>query len=142
MTRLRSCRQYHKEKGRKHSVPFYVDKLGRLRSLLLNVCQFLDVGKVEKSDPWVGTYICGDEWDGATYLVLTAEKEFYRYQQFKMLEKDAYSVDEDGQVTLLEDNGAVLLYAGQRLWYVRDGQTAPYEKMSDQAVFVNVEEEG
>lgn len=31
MTRLRSCRQYHKEKGRKHSVPFYVDKLGRLR---------------------------------------------------------------------------------------------------------------
>ena len=67
-------------------------------SLLLNVCQFLDVGKVEKSDPWVGTYICGDEQDGATYLVLTAEKEFYRYQQFKMLEKDAYSVDEDGQV--------------------------------------------
>ena len=111
-------------------------------SLLLIVCQFLDVGKVEKSDPWVGTYICGDEWDGATYLVLTAEKEFYRYQQFKMLEKDAYSVDEDGQVTLLEDNGAVLLYAGQRLWYVRDGQAAPYEKMSDQAVFVNVEEEG
>ena len=83
----------------------------------MNVCQFLDVGKVEKSDPWVGTYICGDEWDGATYLVLTAEKEFYRYQQFKMLEKDAYSVDEDGQAE-------------------------PYEKTSDQAVFVNVQEEG
>ena len=56
--------------------------------------------------------------------------------------KAAYSVDEDGQVTLSEDNGAVLLYAGQRLWYVRDGQAAPYEKMSDQAVFINVEEEG
>ena len=51
-------------------------------------------------------------------------------------------MDEDGQVTLSEDNGAVLLYAGQRLWYVRDGQAAPYEKMSDQAVFINVEEEG
>ena len=109
-------------------------------SLLLNVCQFVGVGHTEKASPWVGTYICGDEWNGATYLVLTAEKEFYRYQQFKMLEKDAYSVDEDGQVTLLEDNGAVLLYAGQRLWYVRDGQAAPYEKMSDQAVFINVEE--
>ena len=111
-------------------------------SLLLNVCQFVGVGHTEKASPWVGTYICGDEWDGATYIVLTAEKEFYWYQQFKMLEKDAYSVDEDGQVTLSEDNGAVLLYAGQRLWYVRDGQAAPYEKMSDQAVFINVEEEG
>lgn len=76
-------------------------------SLLLNVCQFVGVGHTEKASPWVGAYICGDEWDGATYIVLTAEKEFYRYQQFKMLEKDAYSVDEDGQVTLLEDNGAV-----------------------------------
>ena len=97
-------------------------------SLLLNVCQFVGVGHTEKASPWVGTYICGDEWDGATYIVLTADRE--------------YSVDEDGQVTLSEDNGAVLLYAGQRLWYVRDGQAAPYEKMSDQAVFVNVEEEG
>ncbi len=111
-------------------------------SLLLNVCQFLDVGKVEKSDPWVGTYICGDERDGATYIVLTSDREYYRYQQFGTPEKAAYSVDEDGQVTLSEDNGAVLLYAGQRLWYVQDGQAAPYEKMSDQAVFVNVEEEG
>ncbi len=111
-------------------------------SLLLNVCQFLDVGKVEKASPWVGTYICGDEWDGATYIVLTADREYYRYQQFGTPEKAAYSVDEDGQVTLSEDNGAVLLYAGQRLWYVRDGQAAPYEKMSDQAVFINVEEEG
>lgn len=45
-------------------------------SLLLNVCQFVGVGHTEKASPWVGTYICGDEWDGATYLVLTAEKEF------------------------------------------------------------------
>ena len=65
-----------------------------------------------------------------------------RIGTFGTPEKAAYSVDEDGQVTLSEDNGAVLLYAGQRLWYVQDGQAAPYEKMSDQAVFVNVEEEG
>lgn len=108
-------------------------------SLLLNVCQFLDVGKVEKSDPWVGTYICGDEWDGATYIVLTAEKEFYRYQQFKMLEKDAYSVDEDGQITLNKNGGAVMLYADQRIWSIQDGKVEPYEKKSDQAVFVNVD---
>ena len=108
-------------------------------SLLLNVCQFLDVGKVEKSDPWVGTYICGDEWDGATYIVSTAEKEFYRYQQFKMLEKDAYSVDEDGQITLNKNGGAVMLYADQRIWSIQDGKVEPYEKKSDQAVFVNVD---
>lgn len=108
-------------------------------SLLLNVCQFLDVGKVEKSDPWVGTYICGDEREGATYIVLTAEKEFYRYQQFKMLEKDAYSVDEDGQITLNENGGAVMLYADQRIWSIQDGKVEPYEKKSDQAVFVNVD---
>lgn len=111
-------------------------------SLLLNVCQFVGVGHTEKADPWVGTYICGDERDGATYIVLTSEREYYQYQQFGTPEKGSYAVDEDGQVTLSEDNGAVLLYAGQRLWYVQDGQAAPYEKKSDQAVFVNVEEEG
>ena len=111
-------------------------------SLLLNVCQFVGVGHTEKADPWVGTYICGDERDGETYIVLTSEREYYRYQQFGTPEKAAYSVDEDGQVTLSKDNGAVILYAGQRLWYVQDGQAEPYEKMSDQAVFVNVEEEG
>ncbi len=51
-------------------------------SLLLNVCQFVGVGHTEKASPWVGTYICGDEWDGATYIVLTADREYYRYQQF------------------------------------------------------------
>ena len=111
-------------------------------SLLLNVCQFVGVGHTEKADPWVGTYICGDERNDATYIVLTSEREYYRYQQFGTPEKAAYSVDEDGQVTLSEDNGAVLLYAGQRLWYVQDGQAEPYEKKSEQAVFVNVEEEG
>lgn len=111
-------------------------------SLLLNVCQFVGVGHTEKASPWVGTYICGDEWDGATYIVLTSEREYYRYQQFGTPEKAAYSVDADGQVTLSEDNGAVLLYTGQRLWYVQDGQAATYEKTSDQAVFINVEEEG
>lgn len=111
-------------------------------SLLLNVCQFVGVGHTEKANPWVGTYICGDERDGATYIVLTSEREYYRYQQFGTPEKATYSVDEDGQVTLSKDNGAVILYAGQRLWYVRDGQAEPYEKTYDQAVFVNVEEEG
>lgn len=111
-------------------------------SLLLNVCQFVGVDHTEKASPWVGTYICGDERNGATYIVLTSEREYYRYQQFGTPEKATYSVDEDGQVTLSEDNGAVLLYAGQRLWYVQDGQAEPYEKTSDQAVFVNVEEEG
>lgn len=111
-------------------------------SLLLNVCQFVGVGHTEKASPWVGTYICGDERNDATYIVLTSEREYYRYQQFGTPEKAAYSVDEDGQVTLSKDNGAVLLYAGQRLWYVQDGQAEPYEKTSDQAVFVNVEEEG
>ena len=111
-------------------------------SLLLNVCQFVGVGHTEKASPWVGTYICGDERDGATYIVLTSEREYYRYQQFGTPVKAAYSVDEDGQVTLSKDNGAVLLYAGQRLWYVQDGQAEPYEKTYDQAVFVNVEEEG
>ena len=111
-------------------------------SLLLNVCQFVGVGHTEKANPWVGTYICGDERNGATYIVLTSEREYYRYQQFGTPEKAAYSVDEDGQVTLSKDNGAVLLYADQRLWYVQDGQAEPYEKTSDQAVFVNVEEEG
>ena len=47
-------------------------------SLLLNVCQFVGVGHTEKASPWVGTYICGDEWDGATYIVLTSEREYYR----------------------------------------------------------------
>lgn len=108
-------------------------------SLLLNVCQFVGVGHTEKADPWVGTYICGDERNGATYIVLTSEREYYQYQQFGTPEKATYSVDEDGQITLSEDNGAVLLYAGQRLWYVQDGQAEPYEKTSDQAVFVNVE---
>ena len=108
-------------------------------SLLLNVCQFVGVGHTEKASPWVGTYICGDERDGATYIVLTSEREYYRYQQFGTPEKATYSVDEDGQVILSKDNGAVLLYAGQRLWYVQDGQAEPYEKTSDQAVFVNVE---
>lgn len=108
-------------------------------SLLLNVCQFVGVGHTAKADPWVGTYICGDEQNGATYIVLTSEREYYRYQQFGTPEKAAYSVDEDGQVTLSKDNGAVILYAGQRLWYVQDGQAVPYEKTSDQAVFVNVE---
>lgn len=108
-------------------------------SLLLNVCQFLDVGKAEKNDPWVGTYICGDERNGATYLVLTAEKEFYRYQQFKILEKDTYSVDENGQITLNKNGGAVMLYVDQRIWSIQDGQADPYEKKSDQAVFVNVD---
>ena len=51
-------------------------------SLLLNVCQFVGVGHTEKASPWVGTYICGDEWDGATYIVLTSDREYYRYQQF------------------------------------------------------------
>lgn len=111
-------------------------------SLLLNVCQFVGVGHTEKASPWVGTYICGDERNGATYIVLTSEREYYRYQQFGTPEKATYSVDEDGQVTLSKDNGAVLLYADQRLWYVQDGQAEPYEKTSDQAVFVNVEEEG
>ena len=111
-------------------------------SLLLNVCQFVGVGHTEKANPWVGTYICGDERDGATYIVLTSEREYYRYQQFGTPEKATYSVDEDGQVTLSKDNGAVILYAGQRLWYVRDGQAEPYEKTYDQAVFVHVEEEG
>ena len=111
-------------------------------SLLLTVCQFVGVGHTEKADPWVGTYICVDERNGATYIVLTSEREYYRYQQFGTPEKATYSVDEDGQVTLSEDNGAVLLYAGQRLWYVQDGQAEPYEKTSDQAVFINVEEEG
>lgn len=111
-------------------------------SLLLNVCQFVGVGNTAKANPWVGTYICGDERNGATYIVLTSEREYYRYQQFGTPEKATYSVDEDGQVTLSKDNGAVLLYADQRLWYVRDGQAEPYEKTYDQAVFVNVEEEG
>lgn len=108
-------------------------------SLLLNVCQFVGVGHTEKASPWVGTYICGDERDGATYIVLTSEREYYRYQQFGTPEKSTYSVDEDGQVTLSKDNGVVILYAGQRLWYVQDGQAEPYEKTSDQAVFINVE---
>ena len=108
-------------------------------SLLLNVCQFVGVGHTEKADPWVGTYICGDERDGATYIVLTSEREYYQYQQFGTPEKGSYAVDEDGQVTLSEDNGAVLLYTGQQLWYVQDGKAEPYEKMSDQAVFINVE---
>ena len=56
-------------------------------SLLLNVCQFVGVGHTEKASPWVGTYICGDEWDGATYIVLTADREYYRYQQFGTPEK-------------------------------------------------------
>ena len=60
-------------------------------SLLLNVCQFVGVGHTEKASPWVGTYICGDEWDGATYIVLTADREYYRYQQFGTPEKAAWT---------------------------------------------------
>lgn len=108
-------------------------------SLLLNVCQFVGVGHTEKASPWVGTYICGDEWDGATYIVLTSDREYYRYQQFGTPEKAAYSVDEDGQVTLNKNGGAVMLYADQRIWSIQDGKVEPYEKKSDQAVFVNVD---
>lgn len=107
-------------------------------SVLLNIGQFFDVGKGEKTNPQEGTYICGAEEENAVYIVLTQDNEYSRYRQFQVLEEKKYTMEKDGVIELEGDGDTVLIYSDERLYFIRDGKADLYEKKSDTPTFVNV----
>lgn len=108
-------------------------------SVLLNIGQFFGFGKGEQADPEVGTYICGNETEDATYIVLTTDHEYCRYQQYQMLEEADYTMDETGMIAVEGDENTVLIYSDRGLYFIRDGKADLYEKKSDTPTFVNVD---
>lgn len=111
-------------------------------SVLLNIGQFFGFGKGEKANPEVGTYICGDETENATYIILTSDHEYCRYQQYQVLEEAGYTTEETGIITVEDDQNTVLIYSDSGLHFIRDGKVDFYRKKSDTPTFINVDQSG